>query len=246
MKHYSTVVAERYSGREVGTHVYEGRYSLINPIGFYGTAKNREAFYFVFNELRRRGVDLTQQKILDAGCGSGGWTRFFAELTGAPENIAGVDLSEHRIRIAKRMNAEIEYNVGDVTQMPFDERRWDIITAIDVFMHLDTEALIMRALRGIHESLKPLGYFIWYDLFARDHFDTKAEAESSGYNPKQMVELARAARFKYVFHRNVFKRIAGRHTVYMAAKGYPFWMLDLAERIVPGAPGNMIYVFSKE
>lgn len=245
MKDYRDVIHERYSGREAGQHIYAGQYSLINPVGFYGTARCREVFYHAFNELRRRGVDWSQQTILDVGCGSGGWTRFFAELIGEPANIAGVDLSEHRIAVARRNNPAIDYQVADITKLPFDARRWNVVTAIDVFMHLHTREEIAAAFSGIHASLRPNGYFFLYDAFADTHFAGSNHDDSRGYNPREVESFAQAAGFDLLFDLPVFRRVGRFHSLYFARKGIPFLALELLERLLPGKPGNYLWVFQR-
>jgi 2-polyprenyl-3-methyl-5-hydroxy-6-metoxy-1,4-benzoquinol methylase len=138
MKAYQEVVRERYEGREKSIHIYDNQYSLINPIGFYASTKIRETFYKIFNRLRKDGIGITLQKILDVGCGGGDWTRYFAELIGSTENIAGIDLSSHRIERAKKLNPGIRYYLGDIVNLSYS-KEFNIITAIDVFSHLNTE-----------------------------------------------------------------------------------------------------------
>ena len=83
MKPYREVVNERFDGRERQLNIYTNQYSLINPAGFYGNQRVREAFYKVFNKIRQLNIDVTAERILDIGCGAGGNTRLFAEMVGS-------------------------------------------------------------------------------------------------------------------------------------------------------------------
>ncbi len=242
MKLYQDVVRERYDGREREVHIYDNQYSLINPIGYYGTSNIRDIFYKIFNVLRKENLDIGSLKILDVGCGTGGWTRYFAELIGSTENIYGIDLSRHRIEIAQKMNPNIKYKVEDVVDLSYS-KEFDIITAIDVLTHINTEEQIISALCGIYDSLKPNGFFIWYDVYAKDHFQSQENDEAQGYHPAQMIELCRRCSFKKFISIPMFKNIWGYHTLYLA-KRLPTWLVSLIEKF-PGPPGNVVMMFRK-
>lgn len=246
MKAYEQVVKERYDGREVEIPLYENPYSLINPVGFYGSMRIREAFYNVFKGLRELGVDVSQEKILDVGCGKGDLTRYFADLFHNPERIYGLDLSAHRINQARTLNPRINYFVEDlVTFQTFKEEDFGLITATDVFMHLETEEQILRALKNIGGILKENGIFIWYDAVAKDHFVSENDAEFNGFHPKQMVEVCQRAGFNMLFSNQVFKNVMWKyHSAYLTQK-FPMWLVSLAESILPGSPGNVIIAFQK-
>jgi ubiquinone/menaquinone biosynthesis C-methylase UbiE len=245
MKNYQEVVQERYNAREKDRSLDDNPYSRVNPIGFYGNLQITKAFYKVFRWLRDADVDVTSQRILDIGCGTGTWTRYFAELTQAPGNICGLDMSKYRIAQARAMNPGITYLQGDVLSMPQATNKWDIITAMVVFMHLNTEQQITEAIATVYHSLNPEGIFIWYDAYARDHFAAPPQAESYGFSPMQMEQYCRRVGFEKALSFTVFKNILWKHhSMYLAAR-YPMWLVALLERVLPGSPGNIMMVFRK-
>lgn len=245
MDSYQNVVQDRYNTAEKTIHTYDSMYSMINPIGFYGAQVQKKAYYDCFNYFRKRGMDITQAKILDVGCGKGFVTRFFAELTQNPSLIYGTDLSNFRIDEAKRLNSSIHYSVDDVVSPTLQVRDFDIISAIDVFMHLKTKEQIMQGLNGIHAQLSTEGYFIWYDAYAKDHFSKVENKDHEGFHPKQMKALAREAGFVLVYEKSLFKRILWKyHSLYLI-KRLPKYLVRICEVFFPGTPGNMIYIFKK-
>ena len=245
MKSYTEVVKERYNGIEKNIHLYDNMYSMINPIGFYADKKLRNVFYVAFNYIKNNGVDITQLNILDVGCGKGLTTRFFCELTGKSQNIYGFDLSENRIQCAIKMNSSINYKIGDIVNPPSFSVMFDVITALDVFMHLNNKDEIILALSNINKKLKDDGYFIWYDAYATDHFNTTENQDHSGFHPKQMIELAKEAGFKKMFQMNVFKKIFWKyHSLYLIKK-IPTNLINIIEKTLPGSPGNMMIIFKK-
>lgn len=246
MKAYEQVVKERYDGREVEYTLYENPYSLINPIGFYGSMKIRQVFYEVLRKLKNNRIDLSKEKILDVGCGKGDLTRYFADLFLKPEQIYGMDLSQYRISQAKSLHPGITYFLDDIVRMRNSlQGEFGLITAVDVFMHLDREEQILSGLENIYRLLKENGIFIWYDAVAKDHYISDHDAEVNGFHPNQMKELCHQTGFTLLFSMPVFKNVIWRyHSVYMTKK-FPMWLVSLAENILPGSPGNMVMVFQK-
>jgi ubiquinone/menaquinone biosynthesis C-methylase UbiE len=245
MKTYQEVVQDRYDGWERGRHIYDNEYSLINPVGFYGGEQIRKAFFKIFNKIRQMDIDVTTLKFLDVGCGTGALTRLLGELVGSAKNVYGVDLSSNRIEMARDLNPRITYTVEDILELSFKEN-FDVVTAKVVFSHLNTEKQIMIALEKIASSLKEDGFFIWYDMIAKDHFQSLAEDESIGFSRKQMEEYCRKFELMKLFEVPVFKNIIRRFHTLNLCKKFPTWMVWLIENVIPAPPGNIIMVFRKQ
>ncbi len=243
MKSYKEVIEERYDGREKDVHIYNNRYSLINPVGFYSNEKIRKAFYKIFNYFRRNGIDITKLKILDVGCGAGGHCRFMAELINDPSNIHGIDLSRVRIESAKKMNPAIVYKNEDLLSLN-SSNEYDVITALVVFLHFASADEVATALRKIHSALKPGGFFVWHEIYARDHFKTK-EIESEGYAPAQMDRFCRESGFSKAFSLSLFRK-AGRYNSFFLYQYLPSWMVVCLEWLLFFLPpGIIITVYKK-
>lgn len=245
MKCYQRVVKERYDGYEKLQDINENIYSIINPVGFYGSIKIEKVIYKVLNKLKSTGMGMDKVKILDVGCGSGWITRYFAEFTQNPLNIFGMDLSKHRIEIAKKMSPNINYFQGDIVNMGNIGEKFDIISAFDVFMHLSRKEEINKSIKNIYSNLSDNGIFIWYDAYSKDHFNSPLEVDSWGFNPKQMDCFCEEHGFRLLYETSVNKNILGKVQSIYLYKSLPEYFVRLCEKIFPGSPCNIVKVYIK-
>jgi ubiquinone/menaquinone biosynthesis C-methylase UbiE len=104
----------------------------------------------------------TNGTILDIGCGGGRTISKLAKL--APEGkIFGIDYSGDSVAIARKTNARlidcgrVEILAGSVSELPFDDDTFDLVTAAEThFFWPDLAADLREVLR----VLKPAGTFI--------------------------------------------------------------------------------------
>jgi len=108
-------------------------------------------------------------KVLDAGSGLGGPSRYLAETYGCAVN--GVDLIPSFVEIAKlataRMNLAplVNYQVGDLTALPFGDGEFDLVWTQHVVMNIRDRARVYSEFRRV---LKPCGTLAFFDLVAGD------------------------------------------------------------------------------
>jgi SAM-dependent methyltransferase len=72
------------------------------------------------------GVNLTGAHVLDVGCGSGYFLHRIRDY-GARE-CHGIDLLDERISEARERYPSLEFRVGSATQLPFEDRAFDVVT----------------------------------------------------------------------------------------------------------------------
>lgn len=93
--------------------------------------------------------------VLDAGCGTGGLIRSLKEF-GTNWKIKGLDFSPLACRLA-RERTQVEIIEGSITDLPFDENRFDIVTSADVISQVEDASI---ALREFARVLRPGGMVV--------------------------------------------------------------------------------------
>ena len=106
-------------------------------------------------------------KILDLCCGTGDLTRILRRKYKYAE-VFGTDFSEKMLEIAKTKNNKIEYLQSDVTNLPFEDNSFDIVT---IGFGLRNIKDFDGALKEIYRVLKPNGEFLHLDFGEKNIFN---------------------------------------------------------------------------
>lgn len=92
-------------------------------------------------------------QLLDVGCGPGSITSDFAQRLN-PGRVCGIDASADIIDTARREYPGIEFAVGDVYHLTFDDASWDIVHAHQLLQHLSDPVAALKEMRRV---LRPGG-----------------------------------------------------------------------------------------
>ncbi len=97
-------------------------------------------------------------KLLDVGCGIGNSTLPFAK---SGFECTGIDISPKMIKLAKKFSkkhgVKINFKVGNVLSVKFEENKFDYVISVAVLHHLDSEKKRLKALKEIKRVLKSNG-----------------------------------------------------------------------------------------
>lgn len=120
-----------------------------SKMNMYDTNKRVDVFYneFLANE------DLKDRKVLDAGCGTGWFSKTAAERGAL---VTSMDLGENLLaQVAKKCNSERV--VGSILEIPFPDNTFDFVVSSEVIEHTPDP---YKALHEIYRVLKPGGKMV--------------------------------------------------------------------------------------
>ncbi len=86
-------------------------------------------------------------RVLDAGCGTGGFLRFLVE-NGEFAFVAGTDIASTAIGFARKQIPEADLRVAPLSDLPFEDESFDLVVTNDVLQHVPE--------REVHTSLVEL------------------------------------------------------------------------------------------
>jgi ubiquinone/menaquinone biosynthesis C-methylase UbiE len=146
----------------------EGR--LIRWASFYDVTVNFMTLGQA-RRLRNLTVDQAQLKpgesVLDVGCGTGAVTIPAKTRVGQTGKASGIDPAPEMIAVArqkaKRAGLEIDFRVGVIESLPFEDNTFDAVTS-SLMMHHLTDDLRVKGLAEIWHTLKPGGRIVIADM----------------------------------------------------------------------------------
>lgn len=104
------------------------------------------------SQLYRRVNLLRAERVLDVGCGSGVVTEELAARTHG--RVIAVDVDAAMIEAAQARGGQAEYRIGDVRQLDFPDRYFDVVACHFLLMWVDDAA---RAVREMARVTRPGG-----------------------------------------------------------------------------------------
>lgn len=106
---------------------------------------------------------LAGRRVLDVGCGSGRWLRWFLEVGARPEDVTGVDVSDARFDEARAIHPGLRLEQTDGRRLPFEDGSFDLVTQFVCFMTMPDEATRRAVAAEMLRVLRPGGYVLWLD-----------------------------------------------------------------------------------
>jgi len=104
------------------------------------------------------------QSVLDVGCGTGTLSRAAKLETGFKGRVVGLDSDERMLAKARQLDAGIEWQIGDATDLPFEDSQFDRVTCQFALMRIKAK---VAAIKEMLRVCKPNGYVciaVWAPL----------------------------------------------------------------------------------
>lgn len=110
------------------------------------------------NMMKSMITDLKNKKILMLGCGTGEESKLLETFGATSKYLIGIDLSEKSIEIAKKTYPDIDFVVGDMNDLQFENECFDFVYSSLAIHYNDTPE---RTYKEVYRVLKPDGLFLF-------------------------------------------------------------------------------------
>jgi arsenite methyltransferase len=103
-------------------------------------------------------------RVLDAGCGPGFYSRELLDQVGPDGSVVGVDRSPQMLAVAERRSAgrdNIAFQEGDATALPVESASFDRALCVQVLEYVED---VGAALAEMHRALRPGGRVVLWDV----------------------------------------------------------------------------------
>lgn len=94
------------------------------------------------------------KRVLDVGCGDGGWTRTVGKHLAPGGELVGVDREQHFVDLAAKSTPDATFVKGNAESLPFEDASFDLVTCQTVLIHVADAAKVVAEM---HRVVKPGG-----------------------------------------------------------------------------------------
>jgi len=137
-------------------------YGLHRPVNLFMRQGQERALRDALD--RAQMLPLGTRRILEVGCGTGGWFGTFENFGAQRTNIAGVDLDKTRAEVCTRRFPEADIRHADASRLPWADGGFDIVFQSTVFTSILDDGLKRAVASEMLRVLSPCGAAIWYDF----------------------------------------------------------------------------------
>jgi tocopherol O-methyltransferase len=183
------IVADYYDmNSEILLDVWGDHDSLALHCGYYDEDNEQEPIIKMNTLIAKEAQIKKSDRVLDAGCGVGGSSIWFAKNYGA--TITGISLSEKEIKLAQKFAQEksvsnVEFRVMDYHRTTFAPQSFDTILAVESLCYSsEKEKFLDECLR----LLKTSGKIVIVDVFSNQQQCDPIE-RINGYYSCQLESL---------------------------------------------------------
>lgn len=137
------------------------RYAWYRPEILQQVAARARVFAALLSDTM--GSDLSGLRVLDVGCGSGGFLRQLIDWGADPALLTGTELQQDRLDHARRCTADgVQWRLGTLDGMGL--QGFDLVTAQTVFSSVLDPALRRELAEQMWRALRPGGWCLVFDF----------------------------------------------------------------------------------
>lgn len=152
---------ERYARR--ATAEVDLRYRMLNPSVWQSVHERQRATLRLFASVMP--ADLSQLRLLDVGCGSGGNLLELLRFGFDAGNLTGIELLDERYQAARRaLPNALDLIHGDASEAVLPDAGFDIVFQSTVFSSLLDDTFQRRLADTMWRWVRPGGGVLWYDF----------------------------------------------------------------------------------
>jgi ubiquinone/menaquinone biosynthesis C-methylase UbiE len=146
-----SVVAESTVGAQSAYEVWHERYPVDRAVD--------TPWHRLLQTHLSPSRDLEEKRVLEIGCGRGGFACWLSTQSARPEEIVAIDFAAAAIRKGQEYAAElgasnITWQVGDIQSIPHPEASFDTVFSSETIEHVPSPR---RAIKELARVLKPGG-----------------------------------------------------------------------------------------
>lgn len=153
----------------------------------YGSERSLYAKFHVALSLLPFGG---KERVLDIGCGTGIFANMLANRYPFLE-IHALEISEEQLRLARKRNPSLNFNIGSITDIPYPDSFFDCVTCFGVLQNFNGS--IVSAIAEMGRVLKEGGN-LFITTMDTDYIgfklgERKPNPINTYYVPKELKEL---------------------------------------------------------
>lgn len=161
--------------------------TISNPAEYeawYHSPRGRWIGECEFNLIKRLLQPKTGTRLLDAGCGTGYFSRRF-EQSGL--NVSGIDPADDAIEFARSQGGDIDYQHACAESLPFDDLSFDYSSAITSLCFIDNPQQALAEMWRVTRTAMVLGLLNRHSLLYRSKHDRGSYRGARWDTPEEIM-----------------------------------------------------------
>jgi SAM-dependent methyltransferase len=180
------------------------------------------------------GQDLSALRVLDVGCGGGGFLRQLIQWGATPSHLAGTELQQERLEMANAHTAPgVRWHLGHLDA--FADNSMDLVSAHTVFSSILDEDMRRALAAQMWRVLRPGGWTMIFDFRYNNPRNRNVRKVTD-------VELLRF----WPAERRRYRTLMLVPPLSRAMARLPWLLPDLLETVLPPLRSHFIYMACKE